>query len=391
MAKHPVPALLVLGCLLLGCSAASPPPVTPVVAPHPIARPALSRAIDSLLAADSQFSGVVLVADRGASIYTRAVGFRNAATEAPMRTDAIFELASVSKQFTAMAVMLLAEDGRLRYDDPLERYVPGLPYPDITIRQLLHHTSGLPDYRPLLEAHWDKRTVAGNVEIIEHLIRHAPPRRFAPGERYEYSNTGYVMLGSVIEAASGESYRTFLRRRIFGPLGMRDSDVRRPADWEAEPRFALGYIYSERDRRYLRAVDIPAASYTIWTGGRVGPGRISSTAADLLTWDRALYTEALVPRAALEEAFLPATLADGTRSRYGFGWGLSADSTLGRVVHHTGGNPGYVTVIRRFIESDLTIIILCNTTRSETVTALTARIATLLREERRRSEGARTQ
>ena len=125
--------------------------------------------MDSLFATVPDFSGVVLVADKGKPVYHKAFGYLNFETKVPMDTTSIFELASVSKQFTSMVIMMLKEEGKLNYDDLVEKYIPGLPYPNITIRQLLTHTSGLPDYQKIMDEHWDKTNVAGNADILEYL------------------------------------------------------------------------------------------------------------------------------------------------------------------------------------------------------------------------------
>lgn len=320
----------------------------------------LPRQLDSVLAIHSPFSGVILVAEKGKPVYHRAFGYRDNERQLPNDTTTLFELASVSKQFTAMAIMMLKEDGKLDYGDPMEKYIPGLPYRGITIRHLLTHTSGLPDYQAVMDEHWDKTRPAGNPDIIEYLKQYHPVRRFAPGERYEYSNTGYVMLGSIAEAASGEDFIAFCRRRIFGPLGMSSTDIRSLEEKAAIGNFAKGYIYVEEKARYIAADSFPSSNYIVWLGNRKGPGRVSSTSSDLLRWDRALYSSSLVKAETLEEAYTPYKLLNDSLSYYGFGWQLQEHPTLGRKIWHTGSNPGYSTRIVRFVDADKTIVVLSN-------------------------------
>lgn len=315
--------------------------------------------IDSLLATAPDFSGVVLVADKGQPIYHKAFGYLDFETKSPMDTSAIFELASVSKQFTAMIIMMLREEQKLDYDDAVEKYLPDLPYKGITIRHLLTHTSGLPDYQAIMDQHWDKSKVAGNEEILAYLNRYAPPAQFNPGEKYEYSNTGYVLLASIAEIASGQDFIELCRNRIFKPVTMTDTDIRSLEDKKAIKNFALGHIYVDEKKRFIRADSFPASNYTIWLGNRKGPGRISSTAQDLLLWDRALYRNQLVSQVTLKEAFQPMKLNNDSLSYYGFGWSVNRD-TLHPVVSHTGSNPGYATKIVRFIQHHKTLIVLCN-------------------------------
>jgi len=320
----------------------------------------LPATLDSLFAAHPDFSGVALVAEDGKSVFQKAFGFRN--REAGLRNDTttIFELASVSKQFTAMIIMMLKEDGKLNYDDPLERYIPELPYPGITIRHLLTHTSGLPDYQAVMDENWDKSKVAGNDQIIQYLIAYHPPRRFEPGTKYEYSNTGYVLLGSIAEKVGGKDFVVLCRERIFGPVGMTSTDIRSLEEKAAVENFARGYIFVEKKNRYILADSFPSSNYIVWLGNRKGPGRVSSNVSDLLRWDRALYGNSLVKKETLRGAFEPYRFANDSLSSYGFGWQIDQHKTLGRKIWHTGSNPGYSTIIVRFIDADKTYIILSN-------------------------------
>ena len=315
--------------------------------------------LDSLFAAQKDFSGVVLIADNGKIVYEKVFGYREFENQIPLQTSDIFELASVSKQFTAMIIMMLKEKGLLTYDDSASKYLK-IPYKGITIRNLLTHTSGLPDYQDIMDKYWDKTKVAGNPDCIEYLNKYAPPKHFEPGEKYEYSNTGYMLLASIAEKASGKDFIEMCRKWIFKKLKMRSTDIRTLEEKKATKNFAIGHIYVEERNKWVRADSFPSSNYTIWLGNRKGPGRISSTAADLLKWDQALYTEKLIKQSTLLDAFTPMKLNDGSFSNYGFGWSLRTDSTLGKIVSHNGDNPGYKTQIIRYIDKKKTIILLNN-------------------------------
>ena len=308
------------------------------------------------------FSGVVLVAADGKPIYHKAFGFKNFETKEGMDTASIFELASVSKQFTAMVIMTLKEEGLLNYDDGIEKYIPGLPYAGITIRHLLNHTSGLPDYQAVMDQYWDKSKVAGNSDNIAFLKKYKPAVHFEPGEKYEYSNTGYMLLASIAEEASGKDFISLCRERIFVPLNMAGTDIRTLDEKTKLPAMAWGHLYVSEKQRYIRADSFPQNNYTIWLGNRKGPGRISAPASDLLKWDKALYTGKVVKPETLREAFTSAALNDGSFSDYGFGWEIKEQ---GNIVFHTGDNPGYKTKIVRFIDTRKTIILLCNNGHSK--------------------------
>jgi CubicO group peptidase (beta-lactamase class C family) len=336
---------LVLGILLIGLAVNLP------AQSH-----AVSQAFDSAVARG--FSGVMLVAEKGKPIFKGVNGYRHFETKETLQFDDIFELASVSKQFTAMIIMMLQEEGKLQYDDLLEKYV-AVPYKGISIRHLLNHTSGLPDYHAIMDAHWDKQKVAGNEDVITYLNRYAPPAHFAPGEKYEYSNTGYLLLASVAEKTAGKDFIEMARQRIFRKLKMKSTDIRTLEAKAATINFAAGHLKDSLGN-YVNANKFHSSDYTVWLGNRKGPGRISSTADDLLKWDKALYKNILVSAATLAQAFTPATLNNGSKSDYGFGWDIDVDPVLGRIVKHNGDNPGYSTQIIRCVDKKYTVIILCN-------------------------------
>jgi CubicO group peptidase (beta-lactamase class C family) len=315
--------------------------------------------VDSIFALHKDFNGVILIAGNGKPIYHKAFGYREFEKQIPLQTSDIFELASVSKQFTAMIIMMLKEKGMLNYDDSVSKYLE-IPYKGVTIRHLLTHTSGLPDYQDIMDKYWDKSKVAGNPDCIEYLNKYVPPKRFEPGEKYEYSNTGYLLLASIAEKASGKDFIEMCRKWIFRKLKMKSTDIRTLEQKKATKNFAIGHIYVPGRNKYVRADSFPSSDYTIWLGNRKGPGRISSTAADLLKWDNALYTEKLIKQITLQEAFTPMKLNDGSLSNYGFGWELLNDPVAGKIVKHNGDNPGYKTQIIRYIYKKKTIILLNN-------------------------------
>jgi CubicO group peptidase (beta-lactamase class C family) len=317
------------------------------------------------------YNGVILIAEKGKIIFQQAYGYRDIETGVKLKVDDVFELASVSKQFTAMIIMLLRQEGKLNYDDPVEKYL-SIPYKGITIRNLLNHTSGLPDYQEIMDKNWDKSKAAGNNDILEYINKYAPPVLFVPGAKYEYSNTGYVLLASIAEKASGEDFSMMLRKRIFSKLNMKHTDIRTVSEKKKLSNLAYGHMLVKGALEYKKADSFPSSNYTIWLGNREGPGRISSTAQDLLKWDRALYDRSFLTPAMISEAFKPALLNDGKLSQYGFGWDLLIDQRYGKVVEHNGDNPGYKTQIVRYVDADKTIILLCNNAHANFPTLLVA-------------------
>ncbi len=308
----------------------------------------------------NQFSGVLLVAQHGKPIVWQATGYRNFEQKIKLKKTDLFELASVSKQFTSMMIMKLESEGRIRYEDTLGKYIPGLPYHGITIRHLLTHTSGLPDYQAIMDAYWDKSKIAGNADAIEFLKRYPQAFHFRAGESYQYSNTGYLLLASVVEAVTGQDFIELVNQWIFKPLRMKNAGFRTPQSRKEIKNFARGHIYETEKKQYTDADSFPSSNYTIWLGHRKGPGRISASAQDLLKWDQALYTDKIINPAGLKQAFTPYTLTNGKVSNYGFGWVINPASGLGLLVHHSGDNPGYRTHIMRYVDKGYTVILLNN-------------------------------
>ena len=308
-----------------------------------------------------EFNGVVLVANSGKISYHRAIGKASVDGGVPLRKDSVFRLASVAKAFTAVSILMLRQAGKLTLDDDVRKYVPTLPYEGATIRHLLRHTSGLPDYVKLLDKHWDKgegdlsrRRFATNPDALAQLIEHKPPVKFSPGKRWDYSNTSYMLLALVVEKISGERFGDFLEKKIFDPLGMKGTVLFTPiTPPEIEHRawgFRLTPDGGERlanDRNYLNAM--------------YGDGEVYSTAADLIKWDQALYTSKLISPAAVDEMFTSGRLSSGKETGYGYGWGIGSRGGR-KVVNHGGGWVGFRTWIDRELESRQLLVILTNHT-----------------------------
>ncbi len=309
--------------------------------------------------ARGEFNGVVLVARKGEVQYHRALGAASVDGSVALEKDSVFRLASVAKAFTAVSILMLREEGKLSLDDDVRKYVPSLPYAGATIRHLLHHTSGLPDYVKLLDKHWDaeqgdlsRRKFATNPDALGLIIKHKPPVRFAPGKRWDYSNTGYMLLALVVEKISGAPFSDFLTRRIFAPLGMKDTVLFTPIIPPSIEHRAWGFRLSpdggERlanDRNYLNAM--------------YGDGEVYSTAGDLLKWDQALYQEKLILAAAVEEMFTPGRLSSGKETGYGYGWGIAKRGGK-KVVNHGGGWVGFRTWIDRELDGRQLLVVLTN-------------------------------
>ena len=312
----------------------------------------------------------LLVIDHDEIVYKKCYGLADLETQRPVTTDTSFYLASISKQFTAMAIMLLAEEGRLSYEDRLPAFFPQLPSwaAEISVRNLLHHTSGLAGYVELFSSaapipEWT-REINGvtNAAVFERAMDLAG-LEFPVGTQYAYSGMGYVLLAMIVAIISGQSFGDFLKAKVFNPLGMKHTvayDASRPA------RHMLAHGYLEEKGRFDRW-DYPMLT--------VGDGGLFSTLDDLFLWDQALNTERLVPKAALEQAFTSGKTNDGTSVGYGFGWitnvlpycnaaereQLLALGGAGlRHVAHGGSCVAYYNYIIRLLDTQRTIIVLTN-------------------------------
>lgn len=308
------------------------------------------------------FNGNILVAKQGYVIYQKSFGFRNYTTKELLDSNSVFELASISKQFTAMGILLLKEKGSLKLTDSLRKFFPELPYKNITIQNLLTHTSGLPEYGDSLAIKWDHKKVAFNNDAINFLSKEKLPVNFNPGEKWEYSNTAYDLLASIIEKVSGLSFREYMLKFIFKPLGMKYSLVynTRRSSHEIVPDYAYGYVYSDSLKRYILPDSLPEYDYVFWADGIQGSGLINSTTGDLLKWDRSLKNHTLLSESTNIEMLSPQSIMDTIAKKY-YGYGvIMGKNELGDYIMHTGSWPGYITCLFRYLSDDMTIIVLSN-------------------------------
>ena len=321
----------------------------------------IDHLLDSLYK-NGQLNGNVLIAEKGKISYNKSFGVADETTKAPLNQHSIFELASCSKQFTAMAIVILRDQGKIGLDDQLIKYIPELGnLPPITIKQLLLHTSGLPDYMPLMEKTWDKSKIATNKDVIDYLASTETKLIFEPNTKHEYSNTGYVLLATIIERVSHQSFGDFLTKHIFGPLKMTHSFVyNRRLNPKNNDNYAIGYIYIKSEKKLVLPDDYERTKMVYWLDGVVGDGTVNSTVIDLLKWDRALYQNKLVSKKSMDEILTNGVLNDGTESKHGYGWRILTTPEYGKIAKHSGAWPGYMNYIERDLDHDKTIIILQN-------------------------------
>jgi len=306
-------------------------------------------------------NGTVLIAKDGEILYKGALGEAELDSKRKLKINSIFNLASISKPITALGVMLLVQNNKLSLDDPIEKWLPNIPYKGVTVRQLLNHTSGLPDYLELFASHWNKSKIAVNQDLLELLIKYKPERLFEPNERMEYSNTGYVMLALIIEKVSGLSFAEYMKVNIFLPVGMEDTEVfcQRLTE-QSKDNYAYGYVLDVYKGKHVLPDEFPETDFVFYLDGIVGDGGIHSTAEDLYLLDRVLRNGILIDETLLKEAYSPSSPRTESHFKYGFGWILENENKKGRVVWHSGGWPGYATYFKRYLDNDIVIIFLRN-------------------------------
>ncbi len=294
----------------------------------------------------------VIVIRKGKVLFKKAYGLANLEHKIPNTTSTNFRLASVTKQFTAMAIMILVDRKKLSYYDHLADFFPGFPAygKQITVRQMLNHSSGLLAYEDLIPGGTTKPL--SDQDVLQYM-KQQDHTHFPPGSQFRYSNTGYVLLGLIVETASGTSFPDFLRKNIFEPLRMNHT-VLYQRDDHSDRRRAYGY--TQRDNAFVRT-DQSLTSSTR------GDGTVYSSVDDLYKWDQALYTTRLVSAATLQQAFTPGIKID-ENSGYGFGWFIENKRGL-RTVWHSGNTIGFTIAIQRFPDQEFTVIIQANRNDAE--------------------------
>jgi len=341
---------LVLAVLLISCSTPLTVNPTPQISTTsvPTAQIASIPAseVDTYLKAlvhIGSFSGSVLIARNGEVLLTKGYGFADREHKISNTPQTKFRLASITKQFTAMAIIILEEQDKLDVQDPICKYLTECPeaWETITIHHLLIHTSGIPNFTDSPDYSRTSATPSRPEETIDRF--QDEPLDFQPGERWSYSNSGYVLLGHIIERVSGQSYEEFLQENIFTPLQMTNTRYDHNQD-----DLAVGYksIFSKAD---FIDMSIPYSA-----------GGLYSTVEDLYKWDQAFYTEQLLPQDHLDRIFAAhVAIPDSDGMAYGYGWMVGLEDGR-RIITHGGGIEGFVTNIARYPEDKTVIIILSN-------------------------------
>lgn len=301
-----------------------------------------------------RFNGTALVAVQGKIIFQEARGMANFATKTPVKIESSFQLASASKPFTALSIMMLKERTLLDYDDKVTNYLQDFPYPEITIRHLLNHTGGLQNYMYLVDNYWVNDSSITNQKMLNLIVSHNLPLNNIPGRRFEYSNTGYAILALLVENITNQYFGDFLQTEIFDKLGMTNSFVYDRNNLEQDLNQVIGYNYQGRRRRQY---------YHDANNEILGDKSIFSTVHDLYKFTEALNNYELVDKETLEEAYSKAILRNSRSVNYGFGWRLKeADNR--KYIFHNGAWHGFTSTITFEPSTNITLLLLNNTNAS---------------------------
>lgn len=314
----------------------------------------VSRKLDSLLKRINKrndFNGSLLVAKNGKILYSSQIGYANFAKKELLNDSSVFQLASVSKQFTAASIMLLYERNELQLTDTVNKYFPNFPYENVTIKNLLNHTAGLPKYFWVAENKWQHEKAPNNKEMMSLLASTNVQRFYSPGRRFDYSNTNYFVLASIVEKVSGLDFSDFVQQNIFDPLDMKDS-----------------YVYSfEKDSVKSNQLD----GYRLYRGWRhikinstvndavVGDKNVYATSEDLFKWILGLNSGKLLSKESLDLMYTKGETIYGRKVPYGFGFRI--DDKEQNTIYHFGKWNGFSTGLTQYTDNDMVVIVLEHT------------------------------
>lgn len=314
----------------------------------------VSLKLDSLLQRINKrhdFHGSILVAKNKKIVYNNQIGFADFGKKKSLTPSSMYQLASLSKQFTAAAIMLLHERSQIQLTDMVNKYFPDFPYENVTIKNLLNHTGGLPKYFWVAEHKWNQEKAPTNNDMMNLLETSSVQRFFKSGRNFDYSNTGYVVLASIVEKVSGMRFGTFLKKNIFDPLGMKDSFVYSFENDMVKTNQLIGYrLY--RGWRHLKI------NATV-NDAIVGDKNVFSTSEDLYKWTIGLNSGNLISQESLNLMYSKGETVYGRKVPYGFGFRIDAKGP--KIVYHHGKWNGFSTGLTQYPEDDLVIIILEHT------------------------------
>ena len=322
--------------------------------------------LDSLYQ-ERAFNGQIYITQGNKIIMNKSYGYADYQSKLLFTDSTRFQIASISKHFTATAILLLQQRGLLNINSTFSKYYPQFPYKDITLRQMLAHTSGLPIFYPNMTNDLDHSKVNGNKIMYELLLADIYPAEFKPGEKWSYSNISYCLLASLIEKITGQSYDNFMAENLFKPAGMTHTTAELTTDIRQIKggNIATGYHYNKFTKKYIRAEEVN--EYVYWLGGFYGDGSIVTCVKDLDKWKKAYLSEKILSSKYLKLQATPQITNSGEKAvgwgyEYALGW-FNVPKGLGysqSSLQHSGNHPGYHSRFTIDKENDLVVILFCN-------------------------------
>lgn len=293
------------------------------------------------------FNGGILVAKDGNIIYEKYKGVKDLRGIDSITATTPFHIASTSKTFTAVAILQLVQQGKLNLEDTLQKFFPGFPYPSVTVKMLLSHRSGIPNYIYFIpNSKWDQKRMVYNQDVLDFLITQKPNPDFIPGKRFAYSNTNFVLLSMIVEKITGQPFPVYMQEHFFTPLQMNNTFI---FQWQNDS---------------ANVIQSYTAGGTPWTHdfleGTYGDKNVYSTPRDLLKWDQALYTEQIVNKALLDSAFTPRSMERPSIHNYGLGFRMMLLPSGKKVIYHNGRWHGFNSAFARLTDEKATIIVVGN-------------------------------
>jgi CubicO group peptidase (beta-lactamase class C family) len=315
-----------------------------------IAQPYIKNdSIFHALERQKSFNGIVLIGDSDSILFSKSYGFAQFNPNQNINLNTQFYIASLSKQFTATAILLLAQKNKLKLDQPVNVFIDNFPYTGVTIHHLLSQTSGIPGYIDFFDANWNKSKQANTDDVIEYLKAEQPPLSFIPGAQFEYSNTNYVILAKVIEIISKMSYPAYLEKYIFQPCNLTHTYASsKPYFNTFDANVAFGYVLEDTVPVEIEHCKIKYMDRVNYLSGIQGDGSVVTSINDLFLWHKMLNSNLLLSETSKALMFTPIKLNNQELSHYGYGW-----YTDGFICDHTGYWPGYQTRIIRNLKTGM--------------------------------------
>lgn len=327
----------------------------------------ITARIDSLASTHVKkgFNGNILYSKNGSILFTGNYGYADILNKKPLNDSTIFELASCSKQFTALAIVQLAERKLVSYNSKVSEYIHGFPYEDITIEHLLRHQSGLPDFQKLLykKKNWrNRKKMATHNDVIALLAKLDLDLHFKPGTKYVYNNTGYAVLATIIERVSKQSYEAYITENIFIPAGMKTARVYNHHTINTFQNVADGFTYNHKKKKYQKIEKDKNHKHVKWMDGIIGGSGIYASILDLEKWKKALRNNILITKKSMDKMIS----VDAVSKKYGFGFAIYDTKSKGKYIYHNGSWSGYKTMTIYLPKTNEYLVILSNNRYKET-------------------------